>query len=290
MKANGPWPRRQQAWGRCSVHGQPPAVCAGPSRERARPRAPWPASAGAGWVGHPARAWQRAPGAARPHLGRGRRRSRTPLTQRLIWRGDSGGFVRGSSLRNHGGRSRREWGWGPLRTAAGEGRQALSRAGGPAHPALCAPSTDADEGDWRHHSAARDSCHRCTQPRRSHLFRLSLGSLVGGIPFTHCQITERASSCRTKPQPSSGGTARSSRRGESRRLCGVGLIFFFLSANGLLRLRFFSRRILASEKNNAKFNFLLPGDPYHAYYRQKVRELNAEKTPHRSARRRTERP
>lgn len=29
--------------------------------------------------------------------------------------------------------------------------------------------------------------------------------------------------------------------------------------------------ILANEKNNAKFNFLVPGDPYHAYYEQKAR-------------------
>ena len=28
--------------------------------------------------------------------------------------------------------------------------------------------------------------------------------------------------------------------------------------------------ILANEKNNVKFNFLVPGDPYNAYYQQKV--------------------
>ena len=28
--------------------------------------------------------------------------------------------------------------------------------------------------------------------------------------------------------------------------------------------------ILANEKNNVKFNFLLPGDPYNAYYQHKV--------------------
>lgn len=32
----------------------------------------------------------------------------------------------------------------------------------------------------------------------------------------------------------------------------------------------FEKRILGSEKNNAKFNFLLPTDPYHAYYQSKI--------------------
>jgi hypothetical protein len=33
----------------------------------------------------------------------------------------------------------------------------------------------------------------------------------------------------------------------------------------------FERRIMASEANNAKFNFLGAADPYHAYYRMRVR-------------------
>jgi len=32
----------------------------------------------------------------------------------------------------------------------------------------------------------------------------------------------------------------------------------------------FEKRILANEANNQKFNFLKDGDPYNAYYRQKV--------------------
>lgn len=32
----------------------------------------------------------------------------------------------------------------------------------------------------------------------------------------------------------------------------------------------FEKRILANEQNNAKFNFLNPTDPYHAYYRLRV--------------------
>ena len=32
----------------------------------------------------------------------------------------------------------------------------------------------------------------------------------------------------------------------------------------------FETRILGSEKNNAKFNFLLPADPYSAYYKSKI--------------------
>lgn len=38
----------------------------------------------------------------------------------------------------------------------------------------------------------------------------------------------------------------------------------------------FEQRILTSEKNNVKFNFLTPGDPYHAYYREKVDEAKAQ--------------
>lgn len=32
----------------------------------------------------------------------------------------------------------------------------------------------------------------------------------------------------------------------------------------------FEKRILANEKNNVKFNFLVPHDPYHAYYKLRV--------------------
>jgi len=32
----------------------------------------------------------------------------------------------------------------------------------------------------------------------------------------------------------------------------------------------FEKRIMASEANNVKFNFLTPTDPYHAYYRMRV--------------------
>ena len=38
----------------------------------------------------------------------------------------------------------------------------------------------------------------------------------------------------------------------------------------------FEQRILASEKNNVKFNFLITDDPYHAYGRQKVEEAKAQ--------------
>ncbi len=34
----------------------------------------------------------------------------------------------------------------------------------------------------------------------------------------------------------------------------------------------FEKRILVNEKNNVKFNFLVPSDPYHAYYRMRVRQ------------------
>jgi hypothetical protein len=34
----------------------------------------------------------------------------------------------------------------------------------------------------------------------------------------------------------------------------------------------FERRIMVSEANNAKFNFLGTADPYHAYYRMRVRQ------------------
>lgn len=46
----------------------------------------------------------------------------------------------------------------------------------------------------------------------------------------------------------------------------------------------FEKRILANEANNQKFNFLKDGDPYNAYYRQKVRG------PHGAARRRRVQP
>jgi len=38
----------------------------------------------------------------------------------------------------------------------------------------------------------------------------------------------------------------------------------------------FEKRILANEKNNAKFNFLNPSDPYHAYYQHRVSEFKAQ--------------
>ena len=37
-----------------------------------------------------------------------------------------------------------------------------------------------------------------------------------------------------------------------------------------------ARRILANEKGNVKFNFLVPGDPYSAYYQQKVCHAGAD--------------
>lgn len=38
----------------------------------------------------------------------------------------------------------------------------------------------------------------------------------------------------------------------------------------------FERRILANGRNNVKFNFLNPGDPYHAYYQHRVSEMKAQ--------------
>uniref|UniRef100_A0A0D6QZE4 Splicing factor 3A subunit 1 n=1 Tax=Araucaria cunninghamii TaxID=56994 RepID=A0A0D6QZE4_ARACU len=38
----------------------------------------------------------------------------------------------------------------------------------------------------------------------------------------------------------------------------------------------FEKRILANEKNNAKFNFLNPSDPYHAYYQHRVSEFRQQ--------------
>lgn len=35
----------------------------------------------------------------------------------------------------------------------------------------------------------------------------------------------------------------------------------------------FENRILANEANNAKFNFLKPGDPYNAYYQHRIKEI-----------------
>lgn len=40
----------------------------------------------------------------------------------------------------------------------------------------------------------------------------------------------------------------------------------FVARNGVE----FEKRILANEKNNVKFNFLNPTDPYHAYYKVRV--------------------
>eukprot|EP00250_Pteridium_aquilinum_P001080 c11289_g1_i2 orf=236-2677(-) len=38
----------------------------------------------------------------------------------------------------------------------------------------------------------------------------------------------------------------------------------------------FERRILANGRNNVKFNFLNPGDPYHAYYQHRVSEMKTQ--------------
>ena len=38
----------------------------------------------------------------------------------------------------------------------------------------------------------------------------------------------------------------------------------------------FEKRILGSEKNNQKFNFLLPTDPYNAYYQSKIAAFKEE--------------
>jgi len=40
----------------------------------------------------------------------------------------------------------------------------------------------------------------------------------------------------------------------------------------------FEVRIKQNEQNNSKFNFLSPGDPYHAYYRHKVKEMQDGKS------------
>ncbi len=44
----------------------------------------------------------------------------------------------------------------------------------------------------------------------------------------------------------------------------------------------FEKRILANERNNAKFNFLVTTDPYHAYYKMRVRDLSAAAPPQRA--------
>ncbi|PNH10435.1 putative splicing factor 3A subunit 1 [Tetrabaena socialis] len=38
----------------------------------------------------------------------------------------------------------------------------------------------------------------------------------------------------------------------------------------------FEKRILSNEKNNVKFNFLVPTDPYHAYYKLRIKDFSAE--------------
>ena len=40
----------------------------------------------------------------------------------------------------------------------------------------------------------------------------------------------------------------------------------------------FETRIRQNEQNNPKFNFLQPGDPYHAYYQHKVKEIQEGKS------------
>lgn len=44
----------------------------------------------------------------------------------------------------------------------------------------------------------------------------------------------------------------------------------FVARNG----KEFEKRILLSEQNNPKFNFLKPADPYHAYYETRVKDLS----------------
>lgn len=38
----------------------------------------------------------------------------------------------------------------------------------------------------------------------------------------------------------------------------------------------FESRIRQNEINNPKFNFLNPGDPYHAYFQQKVTDIKEQ--------------
>ncbi|GFR52779.1 hypothetical protein Agub_g15394, partial [Astrephomene gubernaculifera] len=38
----------------------------------------------------------------------------------------------------------------------------------------------------------------------------------------------------------------------------------------------FEKRILSNEKNNVKFNFLVTTDPYHAYYKMRIKDFSAE--------------
>ena len=47
----------------------------------------------------------------------------------------------------------------------------------------------------------------------------------------------------------------------------------FVARNGLE----FEARIHKNEQSNPKFNFLKPGDPYHAYYQYKVKEMKEGK-------------
>ncbi|KAA0203292.1 hypothetical protein HAZT_HAZT003691 [Hyalella azteca] len=47
----------------------------------------------------------------------------------------------------------------------------------------------------------------------------------------------------------------------------------FVARNGVE----FESRIRINEQNNPKFNFLNPGDPYHAYYQHKVQDCRAGK-------------
>ena len=48
----------------------------------------------------------------------------------------------------------------------------------------------------------------------------------------------------------------------------------FVARNGLE----FEARIHKNEQSNPKFNFLKPGDPYHAYYQYKVKEMKEGKS------------
>ena len=47
----------------------------------------------------------------------------------------------------------------------------------------------------------------------------------------------------------------------------------FVARNGLE----FEARIRKNEQNNPKFNFLNTGDPYHAYYQYKVKDIREGK-------------
>jgi len=47
----------------------------------------------------------------------------------------------------------------------------------------------------------------------------------------------------------------------------------FVARNGIK----FEERIRENEKNNPKFSFLQPTDPYHAYYQHRIKEIQEGK-------------